>query len=49
MSQFNRVGAIGMGDQATVDLTAQMTRKVSAVHVINLPVWMAAHIALGMA
>ena len=31
-----------VGDQATGDLTAQMPRKVSAVHVINLPVWMVA-------
>jgi len=42
MSQFNRVGALGMGDQATGDKTPQMARKVSAVHVIYLPVWMAA-------
>ena len=31
-----------VGDQATGYLTAQMTRKVSAVHMIYLVVWMAA-------
>ena len=31
-----------MGDQATGDKTPQMARKVSAVHVIYLAVWMAA-------
>ena len=42
MSQFNCVGAIGVGEKATGDLTAQMPGKVSAVHVIYLPVWMVA-------
>jgi hypothetical protein len=42
MSQFNRVGALGVGDQATGDQTPQMPRKVSAVHVIYLAVWMVA-------
>jgi hypothetical protein len=42
MSQFNGVGAIGVGDQATGDQTPQMPRKVSAVHVIDLVVWMVA-------
>ena len=36
------VGTIGVGEQATGDLTAQMPRKVSAVHVIYLAVWMVA-------
>ena len=42
MSQFNRVGALGVGDQATGDLTAQMPGKVSAVHVIYQVVWIMA-------
>jgi hypothetical protein len=42
LDQFDRVEAIGVGDQRADDLPAQVSTKCGAVHVLYLVVWAAA-------
>ena len=49
LDQFDRVQAIGLGDQRADDLLAQMSRECGAVHVLYRVVWMAATMVANIA